>query len=119
MVSFTGLDLSFLKSKESQEALRAWRHKAEEKRAARSVSVLRRKRSHLAAPMVMGDIRPFVSPVGASPEVISSRSTLRAHERKHGVYQCGDIPQGAIVQKNEEKRAKLIEQAQGVTYEWA
>jgi hypothetical protein len=40
------------------------------------------------APMVMGDIKPFVSPIDRS--VISSRSELRAHEQKHGVRQCGN-----------------------------
>ena len=115
-ISMHGLDLSFLKTKESQDQLRWMRNRALE--AKRRVPIAS-KRSDLSAPHVMGDIRPFVSPVGATPEVISSRSTLRAHERKHGVYQCGDIAPGAIVEKNEARRAKLIEQAAGMKYEWA
>ena len=115
-ISMHGLDLSFLKTKESQDQLRWMRNRALE--AKRRVPIAS-KRSDLSAPMVMGDIRPFVSPVGDASEVISSRSTLRDHERKHGVYQCGDIPQGAIVEKNEAKRAALIEQSQGMKYEWA
>jgi hypothetical protein len=40
------------------------------------------------APMVMGDIKSFVSPVDKT--VISSRSQLREHERAHGVKQIGN-----------------------------
>ena len=40
-------------------------------------------------PMFMPDIRPFISPIDYSE--ISSRSSLRAHERKHDVRQCGDL----------------------------
>ena len=114
-VSFSGLDLSFMQTKESKEALRQMREESQGRRR----KPVERLRSHLAAPMVMSDIAAFVSPVGDTPTVISSRSTLRAHEREHGVYQCGDIPQGAIVAKNEAKRAALIEQSQGMTSEWA
>ena len=113
-VSFSGLDLSFMKTKESQDALRKMKQEAQGRRR----KPVKGKRSHLAAPLVMSDIAPFVSPVGEKPEVISSRSALRRHEREHGVYQCGDIPKGEIVRKNEEKRAKLIEQSQGMTSEW-
>ena len=45
--------------------------------------------------MVLGDIEPFVSPVGSTDgtdgELISSRSQLREHEQKHGVRQCGEL----------------------------
>ena len=114
-ISMHGLDLSFLKSKESQDQLRWMRNRAIE--AKRRVP-LASKRSDLSAPHVMGDIRPFVSPVGATPEVISSRSTLRAHERKHGVYQCGDIPQGTFTGKADAKKAQLEEAGKGVSVEW-
>ena len=36
---------------------------------------------------VLGDIEPFVAPGG---EYITSRSGLRAYERKHGVRQLGN-----------------------------
>ena len=36
----------------------------------------------------MGDIQEFVSPIDKS--VISSRSQVREHERKHNVRQCGN-----------------------------
>lgn len=54
-----------------------------------------RARSDLPKPAFMRDIEPFVSPVGMTDgkpgELISSRSELRAHERKHGVRQCGEL----------------------------
>lgn len=40
-------------------------------------------------PFVMPDIAPFVSPLDFS--VVSSRSMLREHERRHGVRQCGEL----------------------------
>lgn len=43
--------------------------------------------------MVMPDIAEFVSPVDYS--LISSRSQLRAHERRHGVRQCGELKNAA------------------------
>ncbi len=45
-------------------------------------------RSDLPAPTVMGDIAEFVSPVHNG--LISSRSSLRDHERDYGVRQVGD-----------------------------
>ena len=79
--------------------------------------VFKAKRSDLACPYVMGDIRPFVSPVGENPEVISSRSSLRAHERKHGVWQVGnDINP---IKSGKARKAKLEEQAKGMgPVEW-
>ena len=38
---------------------------------------------------VLPDIKEFVSPVDRS--LISSRSNLREHERRHGVRQCGEL----------------------------
>ncbi len=40
-------------------------------------------------PHFMPDIKEFVSPLDFS--VISSRSQLREHERKHDVRQCGEL----------------------------
>lgn len=52
-------------------------------------------KSDLPAPTLMKDIEPFISPVGSTNgrpgELITSRSELRAHERKHGVRQCGEL----------------------------
>jgi hypothetical protein len=49
----------------------------------------------------MSDISAFVSPVGETPEVISSRPQLREHEKRHNCYQTGnDFPIGSIAEKN-------------------
>ena len=60
---------------------------------------LRGPRSDLATPLLVKDIEPFISPVGMTNgrpgELISSRSELRAHERKHGVRQCGELKSAA------------------------
>ena len=44
-----------------------------------------KKRPHL---IIVKDIEPFVSPIDKS--IISSRSGLREHERKHNVRQIGN-----------------------------
>jgi hypothetical protein len=41
----------------------------------------------------MPDIAEFQSPIDGS--LISSRSTLRAHEQRHGVRQCGELKTAA------------------------
>ena len=48
------------------------------------VKTTKRTKSH----QVMGDIQEFVSPIDKS--VISSRSQVREHERKHNVRQVGN-----------------------------
>ena len=48
------------------------------------VKAKKRTKSH----QVMGDIQEFVSPIDKS--VISSRSQVREHERKHNVRQSGN-----------------------------
>ena len=53
----------------------------------------------------MPDIAPFVSPLDYS--VVSSRSTLREHEKRHNVIQVGDLktPQDF---SNAEKRSEAF-----------
>ena len=110
-VSFSGLDLSFMKTKESQNHLRLSHNRAmEEKRAVPRAS----RRSHLPAPHVMGDIKPFVSPVGDTPEVISSRPQLRAHEKKHDVIQVGnDLRAKDVIAKEDGKKQAREDIARG------
>ena len=48
------------------------------------IKATKRTKSH----QVMGDIQEFVSPIDKT--VISSRSQIREHERKHNVRQCGN-----------------------------
>jgi hypothetical protein len=43
---------------------------------------------HGTAPNVISDVEPFVSPVDKT--VITSRSQIREHEKKHGVRQIGN-----------------------------
>lgn len=42
-----------------------------------------------SGPLFIPDIKEFVSPIDGS--LIGSRSTLRAHEQRHGVRQCGEL----------------------------
>ncbi len=81
----------------------------------------RGKRSGLASPYFMSDISAFVSPVGEHPEVISSRSQLREHEKVHNCYQTGnDFPVGAIAEKNEKIRdaREALAAEYGITSGW-
>lgn len=55
--------------------------------------------------LIQGDIEPFVSPIDQS--VISSRSTLRAHMKKHGVTDSRDYSQDYYKAKAQ-ARASLI-----------
>jgi len=57
------------------------------------VKSTKRTKSH----QVMGDIQEFVSPIDKS--VISSRSQVREHERKHNVRQCGNDYTGSTKPK--------------------
>jgi hypothetical protein len=104
MISMHGLDLSFLKN----GAL----PKAKKHRKA----VIKSRRSDLAAPMVMSDIKPFVSPV--TSEVISSRSQLERHNRVNGVRQCGDVSPKAMVEHIKSEHEKRRKPAEGIQFEW-
>lgn len=59
-----------------------------------------------AGPFVLPDIAEFVSPVDYS--VISSRSTLRAHEQRHQVRQCGELKTVADFDPNKVKPYRSI-----------
>jgi len=77
------------------------------------------RRGKFACPTVMRDIEPFVSYVGKDPELISSRSELRVHEKKHKVKQIGtDYKPGQITAENEAKKRELEELAKGVPSGW-
>ena len=92
-VSTHGLDLSFMKSPESQAFLKASKANIAKAKASRRGAAP--KRSDLPSPRVIGDLNAaypeggFRSPVDNS--WISSRSQLRAHNRRHRVDQCGDV----------------------------
>lgn len=65
---------------------------------------------------VMPDITEFQSPIDGS--MISSRSQLRAHERRHNVRQAGDFKPGELIKRENERVAKTREQAQGASFKW-
>lgn len=107
-VSLSGLDLSFMKANPLPKR----------KSAPKRVDFTA-KRSDLSAPMFMADIKPFVSPVGENPVVISSRKHLRDHERAYNMHQVGnDFPVGTIAAKNDAKLKAREELAKGVTAGW-
>lgn len=110
-ISLSGLDLSFMK--ENPLPKKRGRPKKKVDFSA--------KRSDLALPSLMGDIKPFVNV--ANPEKthwISSRSELRSFERSFNCYQTGnDIKPGEIAAKNEAKRAEREKLAAGVDSGWA
>jgi hypothetical protein len=103
-VSLSGLDLEFM-----------WNSppvKMKKKKRDRTPS----KRSDIACPYLMGDISPFQSPVDG--DYITSRSKLRAHERKHQIKQCGDFKPGEIIAKENKRHAHSLKAAEGVKSEW-
>ncbi len=78
-----------------------------------SQSRQRRDEPKGTGPFVMPDIAPFVSPIDYS--VISSRSQLRDHERKHKVRQCGELKTAEdfnwVKQNPQQPREKALENA--------
>ncbi len=53
------------------------------------------------APMVMAAMKDFVSPIDRT--IISTRTQLAAHNRKHGVTNAGDYNNGYIERKAHER----------------
>lgn len=111
-VSFTGLDLDFLKDPANRLPPRP---KLKKRRVADKRS------TKVASPYFVGDITPFVNV--ANPErthEITSRSQLRAFERDFKCHQVGnDFPIGTIAAKNEAKLAAREELAKGIDSGWA
>ena len=85
-VSFANLDLSFMKKAPLKKAPAPKRKKKE-----------RDLRSPLGAPMVMSDLKEFVSNATDKPVRITSRSQLAAYERSNGIKQVGNDLKGKIV----------------------
>jgi hypothetical protein len=109
-VSLHGLDLTFMRSNPLPDAMK---YKPSQRRQ-------NDKRSDVPSPYYMSDIKPFVSPVGEAPVVISSRKLLRDHERAYNMHQVGnDFPVGTIAAKNEAKLKAREELAKGIESGWA
>ena len=108
MVSMSGLDLSFMKDWEPpiKQALAKAKRRAGKSKRSDIVSV----------PYLMGDIKPFVSPIDGTE--ITSRSTLRAHEHTHQVRQAGDFKPGEIIAKENKRIAHSLEQGKGAVSKW-
>lgn len=64
----------------------------------------------------MPDIKEFVSPIDG--EVITSRSKLRAHERRHGVRQAGDFKPGELIAAEKKRVEQSRPTDKGVTFRW-
>jgi hypothetical protein len=100
-VSFAGLDLSFMKN---DPPIRSRRPK---KRAPD-------KRSPLGCPMLMNDIKEFVSHATDRPVRITSRSQLAAYERSNNIRQCGDYKPGEVVAREKKRIQKGIDNARAM-----
>ena len=118
-ISMSGLDLSFLKSKDSQEHLRRMRQRHLDQQ-----QHFQGQRSDLPSPRVMGDLSSIYPEGGFKSSVdgtfITSRSQLAAHNKKHGVRQCGEVDPKAwtdhITKEHERRKA---EPTPGVSFEWS
>lgn len=69
-----------------------------------------------ASPTFMPDIKEFVSPIDG--ELITSRSKLRAHERRHGVRQAGDFKPGELIAAEKKRVAASMPPPTGVDFKW-
>ena len=69
-----------------------------------------------AGAFFMPDIKEFISPIDG--EVISSRSKLRAHERKHNVRQAGDFKPGELIREERKRVEKSMTNDKGVEFKW-
>lgn len=86
------------------------------------VEIFDHNRVRAPGPLVMPDLDRvynggFKSPIDG--EHITSRSQLRAHERKHGVRQAGDFKPGELISA-ERKRvaASMPRPNDGVDFKW-
>lgn len=69
-----------------------------------------------ASPTFMPDIKEFVSPIDG--ELITSRSKLRAHERRHGVRQAGDFKPGELIAAEKKRIEASKANITGVDFKW-
>jgi len=106
-ISFSGLDLSFLKNDPMP------------KREKKVIARAKPKRSDLPCPYVVPDITPFQNVATREGGEITSRSQLREFERRHNLRQVGDdIKPGEIARENERKKRELEDLAKGVDHGW-
>lgn len=123
-ISLSGLDLSFLREPSPKKRGRPRKRPIQTKSAyQRQLDEIKErtasrpsKRADFGAPLVMGDITPFQSPVDG--DYITSRSKLRAHEQKHGIKQCGDFRKGEIIAKQKKRAEADAKLAEPETISW-
>ena len=76
----------------------------------------------IAAPIVMPDIREFVSNATDKPVLIGSRSKRAAYERANNIRQCGDHKPGDIIGRRRKHVEAGLHEARklggGVTVQW-
>lgn len=72
--------------------------------------------NEVCAPIVMGDIKPFVSPIDGKE--IGSRSALRRHEITHNVRQCGDLKPGENVARAKREWQSVTSADKGADFKW-
>lgn len=121
-VSMSGLDLSFLKDKPKRGRPKkvettptaGWQAQMESMK--REGAAIPSKRADFAAPVLMQDIKPFVSPIDGKE--ITSRSKLKAHERTHNVRQCGDFKRGELIAKEKRRVAETQRLADPGSIKW-
>ena len=116
-VSMAGLDLSFLQNEKPAKRRKkstGWQDQIAETR--RRTAALQSSRSDIPAPVLMSDIKSFVSPIDGTE--ITSRSGLRAHEQRHGVKQCGDFKKGELIAKENKRVAETRRLAEPGSIKW-
>src|SRR5262245_26850714 len=66
-----------------------------------------------ASVYVFSDMKEFVSHAGNSgrPELITSRSQLRAHERSNGMRHAGDFKPGHMIAQAQKRRERDMQEA--------
>jgi len=73
-------------------------------------------RADFGAPLVMSDIKSFISPIDGTE--ITSRSGLKAHEQRHGVKQAGDFRKGEIIAKENKRIEDSLRGTEMETAKW-
>ena len=103
---------------ETSELGQAWAKAAVKKAKTKPKIKVSRKsaRADIPLPFLMGDIKPFVSPI--DNKEITSRSQLRAHERTHNVRQAGDFKKGELIARENKRIAETQRLATGANTKW-
>lgn len=116
-VSMSGLGYADLE--ETSDLGRAWAKASKKKAKAKpKIKTVRKsaRATNIPLPFLMGDIKPFVSPI--DDKEITSRSQLRAHERTHNVRQAGDFKRGELIARENKRVEETRRIAKGAFTKW-